>query len=59
MLSNEEAIAKFDQLKDGWLMQFNDGWWAFFDDEKPLGPFETKAEAPRAGLEEWGVDEAA
>jgi hypothetical protein len=59
MLSNEEAIAKFDQLKEGWLMEFSDGWWAFYDDEKPLGPFETKAEASRAGLEEWGVDEAA
>jgi hypothetical protein len=61
MLSNEEAIAKFDQLKEAWLMQFSDGWWAFYPNEKPLGPFEIKADACRAGLQEWGdhLEEAA
>jgi hypothetical protein len=59
MLSNEEAIATFDQLKEGWLVCLNDSWWAFYPNEKPLGPFETKADACRAGLEAWGVDAAA
>jgi hypothetical protein len=41
-------------------MQFDNGWWALYDDEKPLGPFATKAEASRAGLQEWDhMEEAA
>ena len=38
-------------LHKAWLMQFNDGWWAYFDDECPIGPFDTTAEASRAGLQ--------
>jgi hypothetical protein len=34
-------------------MQLDDGRCALYADEKPLGPFETKADACRAGLNEW------
>jgi hypothetical protein len=48
-------MEQFRHLDEGWLMQFEDGWWAFYGDEPPIGPFDTKAEASRAGLEAWGV----
>jgi hypothetical protein len=31
----------------------DDGWYAYYNEEKPLGPFATEAEAARAGLEAW------
>jgi hypothetical protein len=33
-------------------------WWAYYNDEKPLGPFAREAEAARAGLEAWGKETA-
>jgi hypothetical protein len=39
-------------------MLFDDGWWAYYNDEKPLGPFPTEGEAARAGLEAWGKETA-
>jgi hypothetical protein len=54
-MTDEEAIQKFRYLDEGWLMQFETGWWACYGDEPPIGPFDTKAEASRAGLEAWGV----
>jgi hypothetical protein len=32
----------------------SDGWWAHRGDEKPIGPFATKADAARVGLQVWG-----
>jgi hypothetical protein len=61
MLSDEEAIAKFALLEKGWLRRFTaNSWWAFYGDEKPLGPLATEAEASRAGLGKWDhVEDAA
>ena len=35
-------------------MRLSDGWWAYHGVEKPIGPFATKAEAARVGLQVWG-----
>jgi hypothetical protein len=56
-LSDDQAIEKFRYLDEGWLMQFDAGWWAFYGEEPPIGPFDTKAEASRAGLGAWGSTE--
>jgi hypothetical protein len=48
-----EIIAKFNRLMVGWTMLFSGGWYAFYNDEKPLGPFKREIEAARAGLEAW------
>ena len=53
MSPDEELIEDFQRMHDAWLMQFHTGWWAFYGDERPLGPFDTKADASRAGLEAW------
>jgi hypothetical protein len=34
----------------------DDGWYAYYNEEKPLGPFATEAEAARAGLKAWGKE---
>jgi hypothetical protein len=51
MSPDEELIEDFQRMHDAWLMEFHTGWWAFYGDERPLGPFDTKADASRAGLE--------
>ena len=33
-------FAEFNRLEIGWMMLFDDGWWAYCNDEKPLGPRE-------------------
>jgi hypothetical protein len=48
-----ETIAEFLELKTGWTMRRDDGWYAHYNEEKPLGPFATEAEAARAGLKVW------
>jgi hypothetical protein len=53
-----ETIAEFLELQIGWTMLREDGWSAYYNDEKPLGPFPTEAEAARAGLEAWGKETA-
>ena len=53
MSSDEEAIEGFRRLRGAWLMEFDAGWWAFYEDEGPIGPFDTEAKASRAGLEAW------
>jgi hypothetical protein len=53
MISDEESITAFDLIPGAWLMQFEDGWYAYRDDDPRLGPFESDAEAARAGLEAW------
>jgi hypothetical protein len=53
-----ETIAKFKRLVVGWAMLFSDGWYAFYNDEKPLGPFKRESEAARAGPEAWGKETA-
>jgi hypothetical protein len=53
-----KTIAEFNRLEIGWMMLFDDGWWAYCNDEKPLGPFATEAEAARAGLDAWGKETA-
>jgi hypothetical protein len=53
MSSDDEAVLAFDLITGAWLMQFEDGWYAYRDDEARLGPFEGKAEAARAGLKAW------
>jgi hypothetical protein len=38
-----KTIAEFNRLEIGWTMLFeNDDWWAYYNDEKPLGPFPTE-----------------
>jgi hypothetical protein len=56
--SEAETIDAFRRLEIGWTMLFDDAWWAYYNDEKPLGPFPTEAEAARAGLEAWGKETA-
>jgi hypothetical protein len=56
--SEAETIDAFRRLEIGRAMLFDDGWWAYFNDERPLGPFATEAEAARAGLEAWGRETA-
>jgi hypothetical protein len=51
MLSDDEAVKQFRDLREGWLMQLANGWWAYYGDERPIGPFNTKTEASRAGLQ--------
>src|ERR1044071_8745106 len=50
------TIAEFLELETGWTMLRDDGWYAYFNEEKPLGPFATEAEAGRAGLKAWGKE---
>jgi hypothetical protein len=53
-MTDQEAIERFRKLRGAWLMEFEqDGWWAYLADEQPLGPFNTEADASRAGLEAW------
>ena len=49
-MTDQEAIERFSELRDAWLMEFDEGWWAYCGDERPLGPFASEAEASRAGL---------
>ena len=53
MSLDEELIEDFQRMPGAWLTQSHTGWWALYGDERPLGPFDTKAEAARAGLEAW------
>ena len=53
MISDEETITAFDLIPGAWTMQFEDGWYAYRDDEPRLGPFESEVEAARAGLKAW------
>jgi hypothetical protein len=53
-----ETIAEFLELKTGWTMLRDDGWYACCNEEKPLGPFATEAEAARAGLKTWRKETA-
>jgi hypothetical protein len=53
-----QTIAEFLELETGWTMFRDDGWYAYYNDEKPLGPFATEVEAARAGLEAWGKETA-
>ena len=40
-----------------WTMELADGWYAYLDDERPFGPFETQEEAFRAAEEiGWPVE---
>jgi len=48
-----KTISEFLELKTASTMLRDDGWYAYYKDEKPLGPFATEAEAARAGLEVW------
>jgi hypothetical protein len=34
-----ETIAEFLELKTGWTMRRDDGWYAHYNEEKPLGLF--------------------
>ena len=41
-----------------WIMEFDEGWFAYCDDEPRLGPFKTQGEAVRAGHEKgWPMCE--
>jgi hypothetical protein len=51
--SKDEAVIAFDLIAGAWLMRFADGWYVYRDDEPRLGPFDSKAEAARAGLKAW------
>ena len=50
-----ETIAEFLALKIGWTMLRDGGWYAYYNEERPLGPFATEAEAARAGLKAWRI----
>jgi hypothetical protein len=52
-MTDRQTIEAFGRVDGAWLMGLDDGWWAYRNDELPLGPFATKAEAARAGLEAW------
>lgn len=52
---NSEAVRAFVQLEVGWTMLHDDGWYAYCNDERALGPFPTEPDAARAGLEAWGT----
>ena len=47
-----KTIAAFLELQTGWTMLRDDGWYASYNEEKPLGPFATGRSA-RAGLRAW------
>ena len=47
-----QTIAEFLELENAWTMLRDDGWYAYYNEEK-LGPFATEAEAARAGLKAW------
>ena len=51
--SDEEIIGAFHRIPGAWLMELKDGWYAYRDDETRLGPFKSKVEAARAGLQCW------
>jgi hypothetical protein len=53
-----KTIAEFLELQTGWTMLRDDGWYAYYNEEKPLGPFATEAEAVRAGLRAWRKETA-
>jgi len=53
-----KTIAEFLELQTGWTMLLDDGWYASYNEEKPLGPFATEAEAARAGLRAWRKETA-
>jgi alpha-galactosidase len=53
-----KTIAEFKRLEIGWTMLLDDGWWAYYNDEKALGPFAIEAEAARTGLDAWGKETA-
>jgi hypothetical protein len=60
-LETWEAIETFNKIRGAWTMEFegeDEGWWAYYEDEKPLGPFATEAEAARAELKAWGKETA-
>jgi hypothetical protein len=48
-----ETIAEFLDLEMAWTMLRDDGWYAYYNEQEPLGPFVTEAEAARAGLKAW------
>ena len=54
-MTDRDVITRFHEMPDAWLMHLSDGWWAYCGDEKPIGPFNTKSEAARAGLKAWGT----
>ena len=53
-----KTIAEFLELQTGWTMLRDDGWYDYHNEEKPLGPFATEAEAARAGLKAWRKEPA-
>jgi hypothetical protein len=53
-----ETIAEFLELETAWTLLRADGWYAYYNEEKPLGPFATEAEAARAGLTAWRKETA-
>jgi hypothetical protein len=53
-----QTIAEFLELKTASTMLRDDGWYAYYKDEKPLGPFATEAEAAGAGLKAWRKETA-
>jgi hypothetical protein len=43
-----DLVAEFDATDGAWMMEFDDGWYAYLDDEPRLGPFPTRLEAALA-----------
>src|SRR6185437_12130334 len=37
------SATEFLELQTGWTMLRDDGWYAYYNEEKPLGPFATEA----------------
>ena len=53
MSSDDEAVIAFGLIAGAWIMRFEDVWYAYREDEPRLGPFDSQAEAARAGLKAW------
>jgi hypothetical protein len=57
-----DAIEAFNKIPGAWTMELEgggkDGWWAYYNDEEPIGPFALEHEAARAGLKAWGTPKA-
>ena len=52
----ERSLCLYDRLLTSSSTLGDIGWWAYYGDEPRSGPFDSEAEAARAGLEAWGPE---
>jgi hypothetical protein len=53
-LGGAEIVVAFHSIDGTWLMELDDGWYAYCNDEPRIGPFPSMIKAAEAGLEKWG-----